>query len=511
LATALAVALAAWVQVVEKPYERQQSALAALEKFAQRIELRDPGPRWLPEWVAKRLRRAVAVHVERLEIRDEHLKPIGQLPYLERLYLARTPVTDAGLAHLAGLANLRRISLWGTEVTDAGLRHLAGKPRLEALDVHETKCTQACLAPLTPAARMKTLVFSFEVDDRGIDQLVRLANHCPGHLTCRDATLAGLRKLRRLRGITDLSLSGTDIGAEEAQSLLDIGGLTRVFAQQGSLDGAGLRVLRSSPSLQYLQLVETKAPIAEVIEQYAPKLRRLQAIHDDFRVTTVGPYADVVILKSGSPCDLSTLSQARGLEALTVGSEVQSGDKVDLSLFTNLKELIWLAPLQDRQLEQLSRLTGLRQLTLGGAGRDLTIAAIEPLGRLSQLRVLRLQDYRLTDGHLAFLTGLTELRELDLSGNTLQGRCLPAFQKLPHLACLTLNRCENLDPANLRHVVGCQTLRRLDLQRTSVSDAGLEVLYGMPNLKSVSIGGSLVTPRGRAALRAKLPPDAEVY
>ncbi len=37
VATVIAVGLAAWVQMVEKPYERQQAALDALESFAPRV------------------------------------------------------------------------------------------------------------------------------------------------------------------------------------------------------------------------------------------------------------------------------------------------------------------------------------------------------------------------------------------------------------------------------------------------------------------------------------------
>jgi hypothetical protein len=501
LATVIAVALAAWVQVVEKPYERQRAALAALDKFTQRVEFQDRGPRWLPEWVAKRFRRAVALHVERLAVRDEHLRHIGQLPHLERLYLARTGVTDEGLSHLAGLSKLRRLSLWGTTVSDAGLQHFSAMRQLEALDIHESKCTQACLAHLAPGRRMKTLRFNFELDNRGVADLARLSGRAESWLRCRNLTLDGLRKLRGLQGIKSLSLRGSAIGVAEAETLSEIAGLTSLVAYEGHIDGPALLVLRSAPWLQELRLINMGIDGAEVLRQCATSVDHLFCSRNSVLLFVNQPPLAITI--SSENWTLAELSQATGLRHLRVEAD-GDGKGLDFSRLKNLRELIWLAPMPESQVSQLGGLTNLRKLVLRVAA-GVSPSAFGPLGRLQKLESLSLVACHLTDEHLTFLEGLTALRELSLGENPLQGGCLAHLRQLSQLQHLSLQECPNLDEANLKHLAVIESLANLNLQYTPVGDAGIKALYGLPSLTIVSLLGSRVTQGGRAELKASLP------
>jgi hypothetical protein len=59
--------------------------------------------------------------------------------------------------------------------------------------------------------------------------------------------------------------------------------------------------------------------------------------------------------------------------------------------------------------------------------------------------------------------------------------------------------------AGLRHLEGLPNLTSLDLQNTQVTDQGLDVLKSLPKLIQVYIHGSKVTPEGAQALQAALP------
>ncbi len=448
--------------------------------------------------------------MERLAVRDEHLVHVGQLPHLERLYLARTQITDHGMGHLAGLTRLRRLSLWGTKLTDAGIEHLAAMRHLEALDIHETVCTQACLAHLAPAKRMKALRLGFALDDRGLADLARLAEQGDPWLRCRKVTLTGLKELRRLRGVTTLSLEETTLREEEAQALTGVAGLAALDARSGRIDRPAVAVLRRCPSLKRLCLCEMGIPVADVLAEYA-SLIWFATIHTgavDLRAP--GDSLQVVVGGQDPPFDLSELSNAAELRSLHFNESEYLGSPVDFGRLTKLHELVWIPPLDDPQLWRVGTLANLKTLILR-LGPGLSPAALEPLGGLRDLESLSLYRCHLTDEHLSFLQHLTSLKKLELGENPLKGDFLSRCKDLPQLEELSLLECEGLEEVNLKHVAAIKSLRQLTLQYTPVSDEGLKALYGMPNLRGVALLRSRVSPQAKAALKATLPAGANVF
>jgi hypothetical protein len=59
--------------------------------------------------------------------------------------------------------------------------------------------------------------------------------------------------------------------------------------------------------------------------------------------------------------------------------------------------------------------------------------------------------------------------------------------------------------AGLEHLKGLNQLRKLYLSHTQVTDAGLEHLKGLNQLKELSLGGTKVTDQGVKALQQTLP------
>jgi hypothetical protein len=93
---------------------------------------------------------AVLVDFRRSEVKDGDLKPLSDLPYLQRLNLDFTGIGDEGMTHLDGLKSLAELSLRGTKVTDAGLVHLQHCSSLRELSLENLPITDAGLIKLGP-------------------------------------------------------------------------------------------------------------------------------------------------------------------------------------------------------------------------------------------------------------------------------------------------------------------------------------------------------------------------
>jgi len=81
-------------------------------------------------------------------VTDEQLGFVGNLPPLQKLYLARTEISDGGLDELRSLRQLRVLDLSHTSVTPAGLVILDDLSALESCLVGGTDISEVELAML---------------------------------------------------------------------------------------------------------------------------------------------------------------------------------------------------------------------------------------------------------------------------------------------------------------------------------------------------------------------------
>jgi hypothetical protein len=141
--------------------------------------------------------------------------------------------------------------------------------------------------------------------------------------------------------------------------------------------------------------------------------------------------------------------------------------------------------------------------------------AMAALAKLPHLRTLRLiccvnykADYQAAT--LKAVARLKQLRELDLSSNSLRGEGLKELARLPHLQSLDLTACGGLNDPVMRAVGSLRQLRSLDLSCTNVTDAGLKELSGLKQLRRLNLEDcDKLTKEAVGELRAALP-DCEV-
>jgi hypothetical protein len=184
-----------------------------------------------------------------------------------------------------------------------------------------------------------------------------------------------------------------------------------------------------------------------------------------------------------------------------------------------------MASVSDTGLESLRGLARLRSLNLYGT--HVTGPGLEHLRGFAELKTVRLSataldddglahlddlpaleelglsQTRVTGAGLAHLTRFRALRRLDLSGTAIDDQSLGFLHGLP-LTHLDLHDTPVTDAA-LEHLEELAELKGIDLANTRVTDAGLESLKRLPRLSEVNLCGTQVTAH---AARAMLGPIA---
>ncbi|MBC8114171.1 MAG: PD40 domain-containing protein, partial [Candidatus Saccharimonas sp.] len=127
----------------------------------------------------------------------------------------------------------------------------------------------------------------------------------------------------------------------------------------------------------------------------------------------------------------------------------------------------WLKPISDQQRLHAT-IDGDNQIVAISAGEALTDELLARLKSLPKLHELSISGTtKLTPAGLAHLAELTELEKLSLSG---------------------FNETEDgLADVALKHIVGLKSLRELRLRESWVTDAGIQLLEGMPQLTLLEI------------------------
>lgn len=158
---------------------------------------------------------------------------------------------------------------------------------------------------------------------------------------------------------------------------------------------------------------------------------------------------------SSTPCDLTSLSQLRGLEIIAI-------DHVRLTK------------------ESMAGIAGLPHLTvLTMKDCDLEDADLKPLAEAKELSELWLYKCPITTAGIAFLGKPPHLRTLSLAGTQIDDRAMELLTTLPSLAVL-------------------------DIGETAITDAGCAQLPNIPKLRTVILQGSQATDRGVEALKEPL-------
>lgn len=175
-----------------------------------------------------------------------------------------------------------------------------------------------------------------------------------------------------------------------------------------------------------------------------------------------------------------------------------------------LEVLDWLSLNADPpDLERLGGLRHLKELHLAGpfwnrnadGGRDGS-KDLQYLKSITTLEVLTfgyhfLDSIRFHDAGLTAIASLTNLRELVLRQAGVKGHPLESFHKLE---ALDVTLCP-FDDQGLANVAGMPGMRRLWIGDTLITDAGMSALSKLEKLEDLDLHGTAITDAGFAQLR----------
>ncbi len=173
--------------------------------------------------------------------------------------------------------------------------------------------------------------------------------------------------------------------------------------------------------------------------------------------------------------------------------------------------------------KQISRLTGLKTLTLDGTDADdrdvefistrmpslkslnlgytkITDRAMASIAKMRSLRSLSLQKNAISAKGLTHLAKNQTLAEIDFKATSINDDALPILSRISSLSVLNFAKTKISDKG-LSHLLTLPSIRKLDLSGTAVTDSGVrDVLAKLKNLEELNLSGTKVTDAGLAHL-----------
>lgn len=330
----------------------------------------------------------------------------------------------------------------------------------------------------------------------------------PLHVMFRDGKLtdADLEKVRaalvKSPVVVSIGLNNcrqiTDAGLAHLKDVATIRELV-IENRSKKITDDGLKVLATLPQLEELSIFGDAVTDASL--ESIGKLTKLRKLQIFSKGTTKAGYKH-----------LAGLVNLEEIYVGDIGSEIDDECLQHMKAMTKLKKLdIRGDKLTDTGMDHVKNLTGLQELRIDSRNvKAAGVANLAPLVKLQKLTVMSSPGF--TGEALAALSGMTELKELDLiytpwldkTGSLHLGKLknlkrlrlsgaadggLEGLAGLTALESLDMNYARVKD-ADLQPLSGLKNLQYLDIQNSGVSDAGLKHLAGLPKLRHLSASGN---------------------
>jgi Leucine-rich repeat (LRR) protein len=503
---------------------------AELQQILPNCNIRDPQRTIAEYWLSHGGIVGIRTPDGEREIRAANDLPPTGVFHVVMLNLENNPHFRADGGELIGkvLTYLRVLKLNDTQVSDEGLKHLARLTNLQELDLRGTNVTAAGVAELRKALPNCKIITG------------------PAGEPSADSQRRGAEWVLSIGGAVTIRTPGGEKEIKAVKELLPAGQfqVVKVNLQHNQqVTDAGLEHLKPLTNLTHLNLQFT-----QVSDAGLPHLHGLTGLKeldvDATKVTALG----AIDLQAKLP-NCRIRDQQRG----TAEWVVPNGGTVGIRTADGVKEI--------RAINDLPP-TGMLQLVMVDLEnyRGFNDDGLKYLKPLSFLKVLKLNNTRVSYLGLKHLHGLANLQELDLRGTKVSAESVAELQKaLPNCKIITgpdepsadsqrrvaelvlsmggavvirttpggdkmIRADKNLLPAGAFQVVAVdlQNIKQVTdegmehakslphltvfyLSGTPVSDEGLKRLHGLTNLRELDLRGTKVTAAGVAALRKALP------
>ncbi len=156
----------------------------------------------------------------------------------------------------------------------------------------------------------------------------------------------------------------------------------------------------------------------------------------------------------------------------------------------------------DGGLAPLAGLTQLRELRL--TATRVNGPGLAHVSWLPRLEVLNLVAPSLENDSLSHLRLADNLQRLSLAAERITDEAVPYLAQIPKLTSLSIHDT-SITGAGLRHLRSCQHLTRLSLGDRQLTEEGIDQLKLMPNLERISAMEGALSPELEAKLRRARP------
>ena len=315
-----------------------------------------------------------------------------------------------------------------------------------------------------------------------------------------DADIQKLTSLKEgVENIVEINADGSDLSSKALTNIERLTGLKHLRLNRTKMDDEACRKIAGLSSLEVLALAQTQitdvgvAALSSLQNLKHLELTRCLLTENGFRAIGNLPALKTILIES-------TNLNNRALDLLCNASTI-----TELTLASN--------PINDFGLVSLSKLEPLEYLEISNTqitGEGL--AKVTKGGGLKKLRYLGLYACPINDKGAKAISTIKGLERLNFGSIPLMNDIGldNVIKGMKSLKYINLSNSANIDGSGLRSLKNSKELEVLMIdQCPKIGDPVIQILKTIKSLKRVAIGGTAITPRGRAELQSALP-DVEI-
>lgn len=306
LALVLVCAVASYrVHLQIRSYQKQQKALARLNRESARCKVREATPKWLWRrlvpgafpWAGDVTEVKITVNPEESDVLRcladlenlEHLEVFGEggsdeifaeaLAPLRRLrvVMINSPtIGDRGFRGLAGCNDLEFLYLPHANISDTAMQTLHGFPRLRKLDLSRTSVTDAGFEPIVSLSNLHSLRLPETVTSKSFEKLRVMPGLYTLEIRLRELSDGDLSALQNLPNLHQLEVRGRGFTRESVASVSKLRSLKSLTINDADIGVDDLSALKDLPQLEWLGLRDTLVTEADVLRHLVGLLPGVQ-------------------------------------------------------------------------------------------------------------------------------------------------------------------------------------------------------------------------------------------
>jgi serine/threonine protein kinase/Leucine-rich repeat (LRR) protein len=382
-------------------------------------------------FLLSRNRSAITVNVENNPgITSKGIAFFANHPTLENFHLDGTSIGDDGLVALGTLPKIKYLTLGNTHITPKGFKYLAKFSSLETLWLEDLDLTNADLAKLPVFPKLGAIKFDYNtaLTDAAMPYIVKAFPHI-NHLTVRNTgiTDGAIPELLKLKNLSKLSVYGSGFTRDGAKKLLQRAGRHIEFDWKDTA---------SKGSRPWLRSHAKELTLGEFNSHGAMTDDALKLVAADPAIRAIDVQGSVDVTSRG------------------------------------------LMPFRDNEAMQRVNVTG----------TSVDNECLPVLATMPQLDTLEVSYTKVTSAGFNNFAAMKNLRTLYLGRLNLTNADLQKLPDLPKLRWLVLDRNKLIDDEGIKLVVAkCPGLYHLTLRETGITDATIDELLKLPQLKEVSL------------------------